>query len=222
MASCDSGDIHPKKEVVTGRTIEASFVLEGVDAFPGGEDYILVFASFEERTEYPISFRNVGEPATAGAPVATNLSNISDQADYVALAVIDKSRKLVHTFYSHPIGGQGSTTITLPEQTVKLNGFGRVQQQLFSKCTTCHRNGAGARVYYLSLTPADSYARLVGVLSGKPGVDLMRAEAGNPDNSFIIKAMTERDALEQDHTEMVKPDDVNLLRSWITDGCLNN
>ncbi len=216
LSSCDSGDIYPAPPRESNRRIEASFTLEGLDAYPESEYYQLVFAAFESDGQYPLAFSAVPKPS--GEIAAVTLPNVPDGAQIVSLALLDKSKKLICHFYTYPIAGMGEQTLTLPGQTVALNGYARVQRQLFSiKCVACH-GGADVMARGLNLTEGYSYAALVDVDS-KKNPTMKLAMPGSTLNSFIVKALTEPGALSTDHTEIVREDDVNLLRSWITGGC---
>lgn len=76
--------------------------------------------------------------------------------------------------------------------------FASIQNDIFSAgdssgrvaCTNCH-NAIGGRFNGLDLSPAVSYANLVGVGSrGKPGA--IRVVAGDPENSYLIHKLEGR------------------------------
>ncbi len=216
LASCDSGDIYPEPPKESGRKVEASFAFTGLDAYPASEYYQLVFAAFGPDGQYPLAFSAVPKPA--GGTAAVTLPNVPGGTEIVSLSLLDKSKKLIYHFYTYPMAGMDGQSLTLPQQTIALNCYGRVQHQVFSiKCIACH-GGADIMARGLNLTEGHSYAALVNVNSKKnPSMKL--ALPGSPSNSFIVKALTESGALSTDHAEIAKEDDVNLLRSWITDGC---
>ena len=217
LFSCDDGKIYPKEEVVSGRQVDASFVFEHPETFPESEYYQVVFAAFEKGGIYPLSFKKLSKPA-AGENVSLTLSNIPDNADFVSISLLDKGKKLICHLYDHSIAGVGEETVTIPQQSVSLMSFGRVQSQLFTvKCIACH-GGSSITAVGLNLTEGHSYDALVGVESVCAG-PMKCIEAGSTSQSFIMKVLTDREVLGTDHTEFVNEDDIQLLRSWITTGC---
>ncbi len=216
MVSCDSGDIYPVPAQESERRVEATFTFEGLDAYPESEYYRLVLAAFGAQGQYPLAFIPVLKPA--GGTTEVSLPNVPDDAAIVSLSLLDKSKKLICHFYTYPVDGMGEQTLSLPQQTVALNSYGRVQQQVFTtKCIACH-GGSDIVARGLNLTAGHSHAALVNAASKKNSAWKL-ALPGSPSNSFIIKALTEPGILSTDHTEIAKEDDVNLLRSWITGGC---
>ncbi len=216
FASCDSGDIYPELPKESGRTVEAGFAFEGLDAYPESEYYQLVFAAFGADGQYPLAFSSVPKPAEE--TVAVTLPNVPDGAEIVSLSLLDKSKKLIYHFYTYPVAVTDDQTLILPPQTVALDSYERVQRQVFSiKCIACH-GGADIMARGLNLTQGHSHAALVNVDSKKnPSMKL--ASPGSPASSFLIRALTQSGALSTNHPEIVKEDDINLLRSWITGGC---
>ena len=67
------------------------------------------------------------------------------------------------------------------------------------------------------LATDNSFDNLVGVQAQCSSQN--RVTSGNASKSFILDVLLDRELLSTDHTEMVKDDDINLLRSWINNGC---
>ena len=124
-------------------------------------------------------------------------------------------------------GNGGGTTATLTS----------IQDTIFTpKCATsgCHQLGAlcfnqtgglgGGIGLDLSDTDA-SFASLVGVMSFEDGV-FMRAEAGDPDNSYLVKKIQgDPDIFGLQMPLGLPPldqDEIDLIREWITDGAFDN
>lgn len=214
FVSCDSGDIYPKKDIDLGKQVEISLHFENTEAFPESEYYQVVFAAFQNEGQYPLSYKNISSVSDESLV----LSNIPEEADFVSVSLLDKGRKLIYHFFTNSLTDtDDEMTIKIPLQTISLADYARVQEQIFNaKCIACH-GGSNFTAAKLNLTEDKSYDDLVGVPAQRANQD--RVTAGNPSKSFIMDVLLDRDILSTDHTEIVKEDDVNLLRSWISGGC---
>ena len=214
FTACDSGDIYPEKELDVGKQVEISWHFENTDAFPRSEYYQMVFASFQEGGEYPLSYKNIADESDESLV----LSNIPDDADLVSVSLLDKGRKLIYHFFTYPLTGTGDEELVkIPLQTIALADYGRVQEQLFTaKCIACH-GGSNFTAANLNLTADNSFDNLVGVQAQCSSQN--RVTSGNASKSFILDVLLDRELLSTDHTEMVKDDDINLLRAWVNNGC---
>ena len=217
-AGCDDGKIYPQEETATGRQVSGTFRLTSLDAFPTGDHYQLVFAAFGESGDYPASYRLLAKPASESAATEVTLGNVGDNISYVALSVIDKSKKLVHHFMTFDLAGDSDDSVVLPEKTVDLASYDRMQDQLFtSQCIACH-GGSNMTAAGLSLTASESYGMLVGTAS-TVDPSSKRATPGSPSQSFLYRILTVRELLGTDHTEMVENEDIALIKCWIENGC---
>ena len=217
--ACDSGDIYPETNTVEKRVVEADFKISDIGAFPRSENYQLVFASFKDDVQYPLNYKLLPVPEQESAVLPVKLINIPDDADYVALSLLNKSRRIVHHFFKHSVADLGDQVLSLPEENIKMISYNRLQQQLFNlKCVACH-GGANFTAAGLNLTESRSYGKLVNVSSTVEDSKL-RVHPGMPSKSFLLEILMDRDAAGTDHTEMVDSDDVNLVKLWIEAGSL--
>ncbi len=221
MTACDDGKIYPDAPPTASRGVNASFRFTGTAGFPESEYYQLVLASWRTGETHPISFKKITEKPAEGSTVEVSLTNLSDETNYVSLALIDKGKKLIYTFYEYSVAGLGNEIVTLPAEDIYLLSFSRLQAQLFStKCLACH-GGSAFKAAGLDLTPGHSHASLTNVSSTThPGV--LRAKPGDVRNSLIATVMHERNIVRTDHTEMVNADDIALLEGWIAGGCASD
>ena len=99
--------------------------------------------------------------------------------------------------------------------------FSSIQANIFTPiCEQCHSGATAPRG--LRLDAANSYALLVGVASSEqPG--LLRVDAHNPSNSYIIQKLEGTAATGERMPAGLPPlsqADINVIRQWITDGAL--
>ncbi|MDQ2070475.1 hypothetical protein [Natronospira bacteriovora] len=97
-----------------------------------------------------------------------------------------------------------------------------IQANIFTPiCTACHIGSSAPEG--LRLTQGQSHAHLVGVPSNQ--VDLLRVEAGNPEDSYLIHKLEGRQAVGARMPQggpFLSQSEIAVIRQWIQDGALAN
>lgn len=219
--ACDSGDIYPAKETGdSGVSVTATFILEGVDAFP--VHYNLLLGAYDDSGRYPLASKLISKPVGTDT-VRVSLANLPDDTGSIRLSLVQVAgNKTVCTFYQYEMETIPDESFTVPEQKINLLSYQRVQKQIFSQCIQCH-GGSGVAAAELNLTEDRSHAELVGITAlNNPAKK--RVDPGSILNSFIVDVLTESDVVAFNHSDLstLKPDDVTLLKTWITAGAAKN
>lgn len=220
LVSCDSGDIYPTDASEDeGVSIDAAFDFQGIATFP--VNYDILFGVYDKESEVPLISKNISKPSGTG-PVNVSLSRIPDNAAFIRLCLAQAGRKTVYVFYEMKLDAVPGDDIVIPEQTIALNSFKRIQQQVFRQCIACH-GGSGHAAAGLFLTAGQSYSQLVDV----PSVESpkKRVDPSNVPGSFLIDVLTKDLDLSYSHNTSIsslKDDDVVLLEEWISAGTKNN
>ena len=212
--SCDSGDIYPvDPETIVGISVEASFSFLNSETFPDKDSYDMIFGTFGS-SNVPIVSKNISKPAD-GETVKVSLSDIPEGSSSIRLCLAKPGRQTFYTLYEMPLNAIPEDDLVIPEQTIDLIRYERVQQQVFNQCIVCHggSGGVGADLYF---TPGESYGNLVGIPAQKSAKN--RVTPANVAGSFIIDVLKDRAGLRYDHSTGIsglKANDIVLLEEWI-------
>lgn len=220
MQSCDSGDIYPeeKTEDETNVDVTIKFKFSSINTFPN--NYKVIFGSFKNDSPYPISSKVLSKP-TEGQEVSVSLNNLSADADYLALYLIQEfSNTQIYPFYKYSLENQPKEDFDIPLQNIDLAPFGRIQHQVFSQCLQCH-GGSGSAAAGLFLTEGNSYSHLVNV-TAKNNAEKHLVTPNNAQNSFLMNIL-KGEALQNRHSSLssLKDDDITLVEQWIENGAKN-
>ena len=211
--SCDSGDIYPADDVATGGTTAyANVGFDNLAAWPTA--YTVVIAAFADGDDYPLVSKTIAKPAGSEANALT-LPSIPDEADYLSICILRKNRQLLFSFYSQRVDAVEDERITIPDLTVDLLEYGRIQSQVFANCVQCH-GGSSSAAAGLYLTPERSYDALVGVPSTI--ADKLLVSAGFPDESFLVDVLQGDEQVRYNHTNGTlnnDEEDTELIETWI-------
>ncbi|MDR2037280.1 MAG: hypothetical protein LBQ60_05095 [Bacteroidales bacterium] len=217
-ASCDSGDIYPDEVVHTGISVTATFDLEHLEVFP--TSYEILFGTFNDESDIPIVSTTVTKP-DEGTVVNVTLSSIPEGSTSMRLSIAKSGRKTFYTLYEMKLDVVPTESMVIPQQTVDLLQYGRIQQQVFDQCITCH-GGTESAAAGLRLTEDKSYEDLVDVDSERSVKK--RVSPYSIGNSFLIDVLTKDLNLSYQHNTSIsslKDDDVVLLEEWIRSGANN-
>ncbi len=221
LASCDSGDIYPENsETVDGISVDATFRFLHMEAYP--KSYDILFGTFNDESDFPIVSKNITKPDD-GQMVIISISNIPEGSTSIRLSLSKSGRKTFYTLYEMKLNSKPTEDIVIPEQTINLLQYGRIQEQVFSQCIACHGGSdrVGANLY---LTPDKSYSNLVNIQSVKSNKN--RVEPSNVSGSFLVDVLIdEQPNLSYQHymsISSLKDDDITLLKEWIRNDALDN
>ena len=120
----------------------------------------------------------------------------------------------------------GSNTTSNTSSTVSGVSFSRDIQPIFNNyCVVCHQGVGQAG---LTLEPAVSYSKLVGVSSTESSTEL-RVKAGSPDQSYLMAKLTGTQvqaggsgAQMPFNAPPLAQTQINLIQQWISAGAPNN
>ncbi len=122
-------------------------------------------------------------------------------------------------------GGAAAPPVMTPPPTTFGPNFSEIQANVFT--TTCAVSGChlgGTAPHGLQLDETNSYMNLVDVASVEVP-NLLRVEAGNPDDSYIIQKL-EGTAASGDRMPLNRPplaaSVIATMRQWITDGAIDD
>lgn len=220
--ACDSGDIYPETEDnASGRSVSASYLFSNAGAFP--ENYKIVFATFSSSSSYPVSSTQISESNISNNSCNVSLSNVTDDAETVGLYLVQQyGSKKIHTFSESYISSFEEGNIEMGSCSVELASFSRIQNQVFSQCIQCH-GGSEYAAAGLYLTEGLSYSNLVEVQSINNS-SKMRVMPGSFINSFIVDLLSDESGLRYNHSDLstLNNDDLELIKTWISSGALNN
>ncbi len=220
LSGCDSGDIYPKEnDNGTDIDVVAHFRFSNTETFP--ENYKIIFGSFNDDLQHPISSKVVSKPAE-GEDITVSLINIPENATFLGLYLVHEySNQKIYPFYVYPITKTLDEDIDLPLQNINLAVFGRIKKQVFSQCVQCH-GGSGSAAAGLFLTDDKSYEMTVDV-TAKRNAEKKRISPNNVQNSFLIDIL-KGEALTGQHSSLssLKDDDITLIERWIKNGAENN
>ena len=213
LISCDSGDIYPDDTPESGGT--TAYVSVGFDnlaAWPTA--YTVVIAAFADGNDYPLVSKAIAKPSGTG-PETVTLPAIPDGADYVSIGILRKNRRLLYSFRSQRTSTAQGDRIDMPDTTIDLLEYGRIQSQVFANCTQCH-GGSSEAAAGLYLTPERSYDALVGV--GSTIADTLLVSAGHPEESFLVDVLRGDGRVHFNHTNGTlsnDEEDTELIETWI-------
>lgn len=220
MTACDSGDIYPKDESkeVFDIEVNAAFSLVNTEAFP--ENYNIILGTFIGTSPYPTSHKVISK--TENGKVNISLTEVPKGTTSIRLCLTDKvENKAIYSFFQYPLSGTPQEDIDIPEETINLAPFGRVQNQVFSQCLLCHGNSSTVSGN-LKLTEEFSYSQLINIAS-EVSPSKMRVTPDNVQNSFLIDVLEDATSARYDHTKITTlklPDDIVLIKNWIENGAL--
>lgn len=212
--SCDSGDIYPDDTPDSGGTTAyANVGFDNLAAWPTA--YSVVIAAFADGNDYPLVSKAIAKPSGTAAEAVT-LPAIPDGADYVSICLLRKNRQLLYSFRSQRTATVEDESIVMPDMTIDLLEYGRIQSQVFANCTQCH-GGSSEAAAGLYLTPERSYDALVGVRSAIAD-DMPLVSAGHPEDSFLVDVLRGDGRVHFNHTNGTlsnDEEDTELIETWI-------
>ena len=158
----------------------------------------------------PILVKRILEPSSEAEAVTVTLNNLNGNTRSIAVAVITSGMSLVHAYQSFPVNASDES-LTLPETTIEVASFSRIQTQVFNaKCVMCHGG---------STTKA--YQSLINVKAPHSAKGKNYVTPGDLNNSYLL------DVLEHDnHIDIFNGAEQRevraLIRTWIKAGAENN
>lgn len=216
LTACDDGDIYPKEVTVDEETVaKIDVIFKDIETWP--EEYNVALAAFsKDNSAYPLLSQNIAIP-TEGEVQHLKLSNLPENCDYISIALLQKSRKSVYLFHTDTIQYKKDEPIELDKVQIDLADYGRLQNQLFNQCLTCHGASTQAAAG-LNLIENKSYENMVNVLSTRS--DKKRITPYVVGESFIVEVLENANAVSYNHTTLttLKAEDIQLLKSWINKG----
>ena len=220
FSSCDSGDIYPvDSESIDGVSVSASFGFLHTETYPVSDE--VLFGAFGD-SEVPIVSKTVSKPANDEV-IMVSLSNIPENTISIRLSLAKSGRNAFYTFYEKKMDGFLTDDVVIPEQTINLLKYERIQQQVFTQCIACH-GGSDYAAAGLYLTADRSFDNLVNVPADVENSSKRRVEPNNVAGSFLIDVLQEQAGLTYNHSNGIsslKDDDIVLLEEWIRNGAKN-
>lgn len=221
LVSCDDGRVEEKySDVVEGRSVHLTAVVNGEETWPKGYD--LALAGFRADDEYAAAVRLL-RPADDGV-VDVTLTALPAEITSLELCIVNTLHQRVVTFAK--LEGKdinASNHIEFEAGNANVAMFNAVQTEFFDRrCISCH-GGSTTAARGLYLTAGQSYAHLVGVESKRMPGQLLVAP-GSTKNSVLYQVVTTDVSATwgQSHTDMLNPEKderlVNLLFDWINAG----
>ena len=168
----------------------------------------------------PILVKRILEPSSEAEAVTVTLNNLNGNTRSIAVAVITSGMSLVHAYQSFPVNASDES-LTLPETTIEVASFSRIQTQVFNaKCVMCH-GGSTTTAGDLDLTAAKAYQSLINVKAPHSAKGKNYVTPGDLNNSYLL------DVLEHDnHIDIFNGAEQRevraLIRTWIKAGAENN
>lgn len=219
LSSCDEGKIYPDDAIDTGRTATITLHFTEMDAWPE-KNYLVLMGLGEDETT-PLLTKRILQPGSEEEAVTITLNNLSEDTRTIAIAVATTGMSLVYSYQTFSVDNAAEKTITLPETTVGLASYKRIQSQIFNqKCVACH-GGSTSEAGQLNLMPEKSYAGMVNIKAPHSESGKNYVTPGDISNSHLL------DALEQDnHSDIFngaeRREVLALIRTWIKVGAENN
>ena len=209
-SACDEGKIYPDDTIDSGRTATVTLHFTHLDAWPQKNSMSLI----------SILVKRILEPSSEAEAVTVTLNNLTENTHSIAVAVVTSGMSLVHAYQSFPINAS-EESLTLPETTIEVASFSRIQTQVFNaKCVMCH-GGSTTTAGDLDLTAAKAYNSLINVKAPHSDEGKNYVTPGDLNNSYLL------DVLEHDnHIDIFNGAEQRevraLIRTWIKAGAENN
>lgn len=226
FTACDEGKIYPESSETEGKTVEVNITFKGVKAWPTYN--YMALATFGDDPTQAILTRRISKPSNDGVTTSIRLKGITHETKTIAIAVISKGLTLVHSFYTFSVDGSlDKETIEIPNQSIDIACFERVQNQVFnSQCITCHGGSSASPAGNLRLTEGNSYNSLVNVKAPDSSEGKMYVNPGNVNSSFIIDVLSDDILKYYNHTDIFSGSErseiLSLIQGWINEGVENN
>jgi hypothetical protein len=216
ITGCDDGKVWPADiEEEGGPRVTASVSFRGLDAWP--ENYSLVFAAFDDSRKAPVLSKMISRPSSESEKVTINLNGLPPTTTSLSIAVVNKGREPVYTYYSYAYIPKDDE-LTLPVSEINLASFDRVQQHVFNTyCTRCHGAGneAAAGLY---LIEGKSYEAIVNKPATRSSEGKMLIEPNQPGLSFLPEVLS-LDIINYNHTDVLPEAElITLIETWIKEG----
>lgn len=217
LSACDEGKIYPDEMIDSGRTATVNLHFTGLDAWPQKNNMALI--SLGEDGTTPILVKRILEPSSEAETVTMTLNNLSTETRSIAVAVVTSGMSLVHSYQSFPVDASGEA-LTLPETTVEVATFSRMQSQVFNqKCVVCH-GGSTSVAGDLNLTTEKAYVALVNIKAPHSAEGKNYVTPGDINNSYLL------DVLDHDnHIDIFngaeRREVLALIKAWIAAGSEN-
>lgn len=215
FGACDSGDIFPdQNDSEHTRKIETVCVLERMETIPTARERKLMWAAFKKKDDLqPLRSERI-TTAVTGDSVTVTLTQVPEDAAYVALVLTDQTSKVLYVFYGEEIA-TGNSEVKIDAGRINLVSFDRLQHQLFNQsCLQCHMSGNASAG--LVLEENSSYAAIVGRPSQTdPGK--MIIQPGDTGQSEMYLRLTDTEGFHAKFSTL-KDDDITLLKTWIETG----
>ncbi len=215
-SGCDSGDIIEQTDAEAGGLRCSGLVtFNNTSAWP--HEYSIVIAAFGGN-DYPLMSKGLSKPAVGDSTLLT-MEAIPEGTEDIAIALLNKSRKKVTSFFTHSITKKEreNNIIDLGSIHIDLLNYDRIQHQVFSNCINCH--GASEKAACgLFLTEEESYDAIVDIAS-KRDSQYKIVHPSLSEESFILHVLEGKtDLVHYDHKNVSfnsETEDINLLRLWI-------
>lgn len=217
-SACDEGKIYPDETIDSGRTATVTLHFNHLDAWPQKNNMSLI--SLGEDGVTPILTKRILKPSSEAEAVTITLNNLSGNTHSIAVAVVTSGMSLVHAYKSFPVN-ESEESLTLPETTIEIAAFSRIQSQVFNaKCVICH-GGSTTPAGNLDLTAAKAYSSLINVKAPHSTEGKNYVTSQDLDNSYLL------DVLEHDnHVDIFNGAEQrevrSLIQTWIKAGAENN
>lgn len=212
MYSCSKSDDTPEAKV----TVKAGYTFSKTQVWPSR--YKIMFGAFGKDTLNPQVYAEVSNPGeNILFPVVLN--DVTESAALVKLYIANTAKQPVFTLSRKEIT-VSSATVELPNETIDLLSYPRVQSQVFSSCVACHGGSSGLPAAGLNLTPADSYSNIVNKASTHSSKN--RIKPGSVAESFLVDVLkNQQTGFVHSASNTIAEEDVLLIEKWIEAGALN-
>lgn len=211
LTSCTKEDAPITMEI----SITASFHIGDPEYWPGDEK--VVFGIFNSGAYSAIKEIEVVKPAEDVLDVV--LEDIAP-GEYVCKLFISENNQNLAVLVDYGLQMFKNTTV-LSTRNFSFITLNRVQQQVFTKCYTCHGSSNGQPAAGLILLEGQSYTNLVNVAAENS--DMLRVKPFASDESFLINVI-DRNNISFDHSASsgLSKSDKDLVIHWIDEGALDD
>lgn len=223
LVGCDEGNIYPDNSVDMGKVVNIHVTFKGVKAYPTYN--MLTLAAFGEDDEEPLLVQRLSRPSE-GQREELTMMGLPSGTKSISVAIVARGNALIYKFFSKELDLSSGDEINLPETTIDLSCYGRVQSQIFdARCTTCHGATSTSPAGNLFLTSGKSHAALVNVpavVSVAQGKNYVTPE--EPDNSFLTDILFTdiSQGMKFQHSDIFSGSEATeastLLNAWINNG----
>lgn len=218
LTACDEGKIYPDTTIDSGRTATITLHFKGLDAWPQRNSLSLISLGQDGST--PLGTKRLLKPSSEEEVVTTTINNLSEDTRTIALAVVSTGLSVIYTYCTFSVN-DADEAILLPETTVTLPSFHRIQEQVFNmSCVACH-GGSTSTAGQLDLTPGHSYAGLVNVKAPHSTDGKNYVTPGDASESYLLDIFGH-----DNHSDIFnssgKREILALIEAWIEEGAENN